>query len=414
MNKQAVYLSLGSNIGNRLSYIHTALEMLRQYMTVDQCSFLYETEPIGFVEQDKFLNIVCKCHTPLTPMELLEFLEQVMTDMGRMRTQKWGPRIIDIDILLYDDIIFNNDRLIIPHPRMYEREFVMKPLADINPDLARKVTGDTSRVQKVTQIGNQLFAWGTKTFVVGIVNATPDSFSGDGLMSKTDSEQLEHINQLVIGGAAILDIGAMSSKPGHQLVSEKEELERLIPIIKQVKQNMDIPISIDTFRSNVARAAIDAGADMINSIWGAEYDPELLRVVQEKNIPIVLTQNRMVTHYFQTDKLLQDMIDEALRAGIYPWNIIVDPGIGFVQHTEDNYEVIKNIPGIVAYGYPVLVGVSRKKFIRQIVDTTDNNALVVPNVVAHVAMARAGASIVRVHDVAAVVDGLRISDTLGI
>jgi dihydropteroate synthase len=297
---------------------------------------------------------------------------------------------------------------------MYEREFVMKPLADINPDLARKVTGDTSRVQKVTQIGNQLFAWGTKTFVVGIVNATPDSFSGDGLMSKTDSEQLEHINQLVIGGAAILDIGAMSSKPGHQLVSEKEELERLIPIIKQVKQNVDIPISVDTFRSNVARAAIDAGADMINSIWGAEYDPELLRVVQEKNIPIVLTQNRMVTHYFQTDKLLQDMIDEALRAGIYPWNIIVDPGIGFVQHTEDNYEVIKNIPSIVAYGYPVLVGASRKKFIRQRVGTTDNNALVVSNVVAHVAMARAGASIVRVHDVAAVVDGLRISDTLGI
>ena len=424
MNKHVVYLSLGSNIGNRLGYIHEALRHLKQSMIVDQVSFLYQTDPVGFTDQDAFLNCVCKCSTDKQPDEILKSLEMIMTTMGRIRSVKWGPRIIDIDILFYDDVVIITELLIIPHPRMHERAFVLEPLCDIDPNIIHPSYNKTVRelldsldelpLQKVSQIGNKIFEWGKRTYVLGIVNATPDSFSGDGIMNKTKDEWVRRAKQLVLDGADCLDVGAMSSRPGHQLISEDEELKRLIPVICSIRPHVTIPISIDTFRSSVARAAIDAGADMINSIWGAEYDPGILGVVVDKEIPLVLTVNRSVTDYFSTEKSLVRMIQDALAAGVYPWNITIDPGIGFVQRTEDNYEVIKSISTIAAYGYPVLVGASRKKFIRQIMNIVDNNALVVSNVIAHVIMARAGASMVRVHDVAVVVDGLRISDTLGI
>ncbi|MEI8224038.1 MAG: dihydropteroate synthase [bacterium] len=424
MNKHAVYLSLGSNMGNRLGYIHEALRHLKQGMIVDQVSFLYQTDPVGFTDQDAFLNCVCKCSTDKQPNELLKLLEMIMATMGRVRAIKWGPRIIDIDILLYDDLVVTTELLTIPHPRMHERAFVLEPLCDINSVMIHPGYGKTVRelldslnelpLQKVSQIGNKIFEWGKRTHVLGIVNATPDSFSGDGIMHKTEDEWVQGAQQLVLDGADCLDIGAMSTRPGHDLISEDEELRRLIPVLRAIRPHVTTPISVDTFRPSVARAAINAGADMINSIWGAEYDPGILDVVIEKEVALVLTVNRSVTDYYSSEKTLMQMIQDAQTAGIYPWNIIVDPGIGFVQHTEDNYEIIKNIPAIAAYGYPVLVGASRKKFIRQIAGTTDNNALVIPNVVAHVIMARAGATMVRVHDVAAVVDGLRISDTLGI
>lgn len=424
MNNHKVYLSLGSNQGDRLGYIHEALRRIKQEMFVEQLSFMYQTDPVGFTDQGKFLNCVCKCSTDKNPDELLQIFETVMTKMGRVRQRVWGPRIIDIDILLVDDLIISSDTLTIPHPRMQDRAFVLEPLCDIDPLIIHPTYNKIVKelltnlkvvpLQKVSQWGTRLFEWGTRTYVLGIVNATPDSFSGDGLIHKTKTDSMKHIQQLITDGADCLDIGAMSSRPGHELISESEELERLIPVIKQVREITTLPISVDTFRANVAEVAIQAGANVINSIWGAEYDPEILTIAVKYEIPLILTVNRSMTHYFSTEKPLMGMIQEALRAGVYPWNIIIDPGIGFVRTSEENSAIIRNLSIVATHGYPVLVGASRKKFIRDLIGSTDNSALIIPNVVIHTAMARMGASMVRVHDVGAVVDGLRISDTLGI
>lgn len=420
--KHIIYLSLGSNLGDRVNYIQVALQKIQLRTVLEKVSFLYETDPVGFLYQPAFLNCACRCSTDLNPIELLNFFEQVMHDMGRIRGAPLGPRIIDIDILMYDDIIFSSDRLTIPHPRMHERTFVMEPLCDIDPNVMHPVLKKNmqellldlpmSGLQRVTPIGNQLLRWGTKTYVMGIVNATPDSFSGDGLIGKSEAEIVNHVQSLIQGGADILDIGSMSSRPGHTLIPEGEEIERLIPVITLIRKHFTIPISVDTFRGSVAQAAVDAGADLINSIWGCEYDPELLSVIKEKNIPMVLTENRMVTDYFQTDVTIKSMIQQALAKGTYPWNIIIDPGIGFVKKADDNFELIKNIPKIKELGFPILVGASRKKFIRTLVDKDTNEDLVLANVVVHNHLVQQGADMVRVHDVGAVVEGLAISATL--
>lgn len=424
MSNHVVYLALGSNKGERLGYIHEALRMIKQHLTLEAVSFLYQTDPVGFTDQDAFLNCVCKWTTDKQPYELLDLFEMIMTTMGRVRSVKWGPRIIDIDILLYDNQIITTELLTVPHPRMHERAFVLEPFCDIDPNFIHPTCRKTMKalldnlheppLQKVSQIGGRLFEWGKQAYVLGIVNATPDSFSGDGLVAQSHNDQRSHLERLVLGGADCLDVGAMSTRPGHHLISEEEEIARLIPIIHSIKQLSTIPISVDTFRSRVAGLAIEAGASMINSIWGAEYDPRLLYVASIKEVPLVLTVNRSITDYFSTEKTIEQMISEALAAGIYPWNIIIDPGIGFVKQTVDNYKIVQNIPAMTEQGYPILVGTSRKKFIRDLARKTANNELVMPNVLVHVAMVRAGASIVRVHDVAAVVDGLRISATLGL
>ena len=130
-----VYISLGSNLGDRLGYLYQALDLMKQQLHFEQASFLYETDPVGVTDQNLFLNIVTKWTTEYSPQDLLEIFEKIMKDMGRMRTEKWGPRIIDIDILLYDDLVITTDTLIVPHPRMHERSFVLVPLCDIDPKL---------------------------------------------------------------------------------------------------------------------------------------------------------------------------------------------------------------------------------------------------------------------------------------
>jgi dihydroneopterin aldolase/2-amino-4-hydroxy-6-hydroxymethyldihydropteridine diphosphokinase/dihydropteroate synthase len=417
-----IHLSLGSNLGHRQDYIQKALKDLEEKICIKKVSFLYETDPVGVLDQPTFLNAACSGVTDLDPYQLLEFLENIMVRMGRVREIKWGPRIIDIDIIFYDQLIIHNQDLIIPHPRLQDRSFVLEPLCDINPDfihplIHKKISillddiGGRSLI-KVTPVGESVFRWKEKTFVMGIVNITNDSFSGDGLVGKKDDEIISHIQTLVDGGADCLDIGAMSTRPGHELISPEDEIIRLAHSIKLIRKHFSIPLSVDTFRMLPARIALEAGANIVNSIWGAEYDPDLLILAKEKRVPIVLTQNRAKTEYFQTDISLELMIKNALNAGIYPWHIIIDPGIGFVIQGEDNLKIIKSIPDYSKWGFPVLVGASRKKFLKNLVHKNSNPDLVCGNVIVHVLLSKMGADIVRVHDVEEVVDGLLISDTL--
>lgn len=443
-----IYLSLGSNMGDRAQNIHRAVRALEhEYQLVDT-SWLYETEPVGYVDQGAFLNAVVKMTTDKSPEEVLVINERIMKHMGRVRTIHQGPRTIDIDILVYvnaagaiAEVVTNE--LTLPHPRMHERAFVLEPLCDIDSELMHSTTRQTMgellqglggrTLQKVTQIGSQLIKWGTRPLVMGILNVTPDSFSGDGIITGDEMEE-GRVQELVDSRSDIIDVGGMSTRPGHHIVSVEQEIARVLPVIRklsELRKGVDIDggntcvapnmycISVDTFRAPVASAAIKAGAQVINSVWGGAYDSQVLNVVAHAQVPIILTQNQSATPYFSTDKKIHDLIRDAIATGVYRWNILIDPGIGFVKRTSDNFSLIAQIPELKKLGYPVVFGASRKKFLQKLLDEAvvtqlahaigssgaeARNQLLVPlNGLVHKIAAELGADVVRVHDVGAMV-----------
>lgn len=211
-----------------------------------------------------------------------------------------------------------------------------------------------------------------RTHIMGILNITPDSFSDGGLYS-TKEKALEEALKMEADGADIIDVGGESTRPSHDKVSEKEEIERVIPIIEKLSEVLSIPISIDTYKSETARLAIEAGADIINDVWGAKKDPQIAKVAAEYNVPIILMHNRNNKNY---TNLIKDMISDlnesiniATEAGVMKENIILDPGVGFAKTMADNYEVLKHLNEFVKMDYPVLLGTSRKSFINEILPT---------------------------------------------
>lgn len=216
------------------------------------------------------------------------------------------------------------------------------------------------------KIGNKEFNIGERTYVMGILNVTPDSFSDGGKFNTVDMA-IKRVEKLIKDGADIIDIGGESTRPNFEEVSEADEIERVVPIIKAIKEKFDIPISIDTYKSTTAEAAIKAGADMINDIWGFKKDPNMAKVAAKYNVPCVLMHNRKEAKY---DNLMKDLmydleerINIALDAGVIRENIILDPGIGFAKTLEQNLIVINNLDVIKSLELPVLLGTSRKSMI---------------------------------------------------
>ncbi|MDX8047707.1 dihydropteroate synthase [Gracilibacillus sp. S3-1-1] len=205
-----------------------------------------------------------------------------------------------------------------------------------------------------------------KTLVMGILNVTPDSFS-DGGQYHTIEAAIRQAKQLEAEGADIIDIGGESTRPGHTPVTEKEELERVVPVIEALTDVVTVPISIDTWKANVAKRAIEAGASIINDIWGGKREPEIARVAAELNVPIILMHNREVPEYGSLidDVLvdLQESIELALDAGVKKENIILDPGVGFAKTYEENIQVMQEMDRLRELDYPVLLGTSRKSVI---------------------------------------------------
>jgi len=243
-----------------------------------------------------------------------------------------------------------------------------------------------------------------RTLIMGILNVTPDSFSDGGKYVKVE-EAVRHARQMVEEGADIIDIGGESTRPGHQRISEDEELRRVIPAVEAVAAALPgVPISVDTYKAGVARRALEAGAHMINDIWGCKEDPKMAETAAEFGCPIVLMHNRRETRY---DRLITDIIGDLLEsvriaraAGVDDHNIVLDPGIGFAKTREHQYAVMRHLDRICALGYPVLLGTSRKSFIRSTLGVTTDDAL--EGTAATVALGiRAGCSIMRVHDVKA-------------
>jgi dihydropteroate synthase len=285
-------------------------------------------------------------------------------------------------------------------------------------------------------------AWGTRTYLMGILNITPDSFSGDGLLSPIPSDgegtgdevivrALAQAREFVDAGVDILDIGGESTRPGAQTVSAAEELERVVSIIRPLAAELDVLISIDTYKAEVAQAALQAGAHLVNDVWGLHADPELAAVVARFNVPVILMHNRSSWVHAEIkeklggryvgipyENLMEDVKRELMEsvaiaqsAGIPDEHIILDPGIGFGKSVEQNLELLDRLGEICALGYPVLLGPSRKSFIGYTLNLPPDQRLEGTAAAVAVGIAR-GADIVRVHDVAFMGRIVRMTDAI--
>ena len=255
---------------------------------------------------------------------------------------------------------------------------------------------------------------GRRTYVMGIINLTPDSFSGDGLGADVDSAVALAL-KMEGDGADIIDIGAESSRPGASPVSAAEELERLMPGLEAVCAAVKIPVSVDTYKASVAASAIDAGASIINDVWGFLADGEMARVAADAGVPVVLMHNQREARYHD---LVPDVIEGLNRsvsvatgAGVDEGNIVVDPGIGFGKTADHNLELLRRLPEIKGMGFPMLLGVSRKSTIGRVLNLPEEDR--VEGTAAAVSLSIVGgADIVRVHDVKQMVRVVRMTDAV--
>ncbi|KQL47326.1 dihydropteroate synthase [Brevibacillus choshinensis] len=249
--------------------------------------------------------------------------------------------------------------------------------------------------------GRHVLPLGERTLIMGILNVTPDSFSDGGKYVDLD-QALAQARAMVEAGADIIDIGGESTRPGSVPVSEAEELDRVLPVIRILSQELSVPLSIDTYKPGVADRAIQAGAHIVNDIWGARRDRRMAEVAARHRVPIILMHNREDTDYhdFFADYVrdLRESVDIARSAGVEPDQIVLDPGIGFVKSLEQNLETMRRLDDLVALGYPVLLATSRKRMIGHVLDLPVEER--VEGTAATVALGvTKGCHIVRVHDV---------------
>ena len=264
-----------------------------------------------------------------------------------------------------------------------------------------------------TRCGNTEFRWGERTYIMGVLNLSPDSFSGDGLSELKAVEA--QARRFISDGADIIDIGGESTRPGSQPISTDEELKRVIPAIERLADELSVPISIDTYKSAVASRAVAAGASMINDVWGLKQDPKLAEIAAEAGVSIILASN-------QRDKPGDDIMPEVIlnlkrsislarEAGVPEQNIIIDPGIGFGKSLKQNLEIIRCLSQLKSLGKPILLGTSRKSMIGLVLDLPPDQRL--EGTAATIAIGIAnGADIVRVHDVKEMVRVCRMSDAI--
>lgn len=252
-------------------------------------------------------------------------------------------------------------------------------------------------------IGNKAFDLDKRTYIIGILNVTPDSFSDGGKYNEIDAA-LRQVERMLEEGADIVDVGGESTRPGHAVVEEEAEMERVVPIIKAIRERFDCVLSVDTYKAGVAKRALEAGADIINDVWGFKKDREMARVAASFDVPCILMHNREDKNYqnFIEDMKvdLQVSVNLALEAGVKREKIILDPGIGFAKTYEQNLQAMKELEKICKMGFPVLLGTSRKSMIGLTLDLPVQER--VEGTIATTVMGIIkGCQFVRVHDVKA-------------
>ncbi|KAJ3278336.1 trifunctional dihydropteroate synthetase [Borealophlyctis nickersoniae] len=445
-HSHTVFIALGANLGDRARNIEDALTKLDASgaIQIAETSFLYETAPMYVADQPVFLNAVCKVKTNLAPEPLLDLLKRVEAEIGRdFGGERYGPRPIDLDILYYDHLELRTGRLTIPHPRIKEREFVLRPLCDLAPDmehpglfrtcaqllalLKHAERSQSEVVQRVMPIRDGLWRWGSRTLLMGILNVTPDSFSDGGAHPTVDAA-VDRAVEMVAQGADVIDVGGMSTRPNADEIPEEEELQRVVPVIQAIRRKgVRVPISVDTYRSRVAAAALESGADLVNDVTGGAHDPKIFEVAAKAKAPLCLMHMRgnpktmMRLTDYQGDVIgdirltLESAVTAAMEAGVRRWNIIVDPGIGFAKTVEQNFEILRGLPEIVKSGtalagFPTLVGPSRKGFIGQAIQEKDPKNRIWGTAAACSASVSGGADLLRVHDVKEMRDVVLVAD----
>ncbi len=395
-----VILGLGSNLGDRLKQLRRALSLLQQLpdLTIKQVSPLYisdallpDAAPTHW--NTPYLNVALRCETKLSPHELLDQTKKIEQLVGRQPEKNWGPRIIDIDILAWDDLILYDKKLHIPHEYLHQRPFALWPLTDVAPRWIYPLPGPHQKMT-ATEISAP---WGSRftgeaplhtqqvlqridtPALVGIINITPDSFS-DGGKFLNIAEITEYASQLVASGAEILDIGAEATGPKATPIDSTTEWKRLEPVLKAIlhqRPHMLIPphISIDTRHADVAEKALKLGADWINDISGFA-DPKMIDVLKHHTCQVIFMHHLgiPVAQQTQTIPIQQDPIPTVLqwgeeqiikleKNGIHRERIIFDVGIGYGKTAEQSVELIQHIQQFKNLGVNLLVGHSRKSFL---------------------------------------------------
>ncbi|WAR53912.1 hypothetical protein PtB15_3B421 [Puccinia triticina] len=460
-----VYLGLGSNTGDRRTHIRDALRhlaALHPATRVLDASFLYQSKPMYLLDQPPFLNAACKISTPLEPLQLLKLVKTVEAAQGRILhgQPRNGPRPIDIDILLYNSDIVRHPDLTIPHIGIVERQFVLAPLADvarrtIHPETQTSIeslladlelkSGAAGMVRKTHLVGGagcRTLDLSERTHLMAIVNCTPDSFS-DGGECLAAEDAVDRALEHAAAGADILDIGGMSTRPGAPEVSLETEIQRTLPVIRALRHHhrLDCHISIDTFRAQTAEAAVAAGATIVNDVSGGDADPAMLPTVARLDVPYVLmhmrgnprTMGQLTSYHHVVEDVRAELaakVQRALDAGIKRWNLIIDPGFGFAKDLAANCQLLHSLHALqrpssaedhhnILHGFPLLVGLSRKRFLAQLLARPSNSSLpppdqrLVPTIVASTIAVRNGAHIIRAHDTKAIkqaittLDGIR-------
>ncbi|KAH9947750.1 Dihydropteroate synthase [Amylocystis lapponica] len=548
--KHRAAIAVGANLGDRFANIELALRLLEapenalngsgppKAVVVDT-SFMYETAPMYVTDQPKFINCACLIETDMGPVELLSFLKEIESAVGRVTSFRNGPRAIDLDVLIYDSMVIDTrpaaDRdtldnltgeLVVPHPRIAEREFVLRPLNDMIPDYIHPILGkpvqtllteltqrqpsDTPAMSKVmpwpryplpekpllspahiTPVPPTATYWSfpiaahapRKTYIMGTLNATPDSFS-DGAQHNSLPAALAYAVSSVAAGADIIDVGGYSTRPHAAFVSPEEELARVVPVIEAIRalrapdsdqrtMAADVLLSVDTFRWEVAAAAVHAGANCINDVYafaGPAYPPDrtaaahfvqMRRVARGLAVPVVLMHSRgdasankdYSAYAYAADARGRGAVVEAVRAelgervnaavkcrgGLRRWLVAVDPGIGFSKTVEGNLELLRTAAAVVSdcrppaagssmrrnplAGFPQLIGTSRKSFLGTLLKSPDTEGAYKGRetrpdergwaTAAAVSCAvQQQAAIIRVHDVLQLGDVIRVASSL--
>jgi 2-amino-4-hydroxy-6-hydroxymethyldihydropteridine diphosphokinase/dihydropteroate synthase len=453
-------------------------------MQVLSHSALYETAPWSppdmAIEQPSYLNAALLAQTDLQPLELLSLLKRVENEAGRdLGGVRFGPRPLDLDIIFYGglEVRLNHSgqsALEIPHPRWKERSFVKAPVSDLHPrsngtllsgsssvsPMLAEVLSSWSHDGKIKRDASEpgdvmrrvlplprgrFITWGGKTHVMGILNATPDSFSDGGQLVDPHRDQAGAIDQAVSiarqrvqEGADILDIGGQSTRPNSTRVPADEELSRVVPLIRAIRQAhdlRDVVLSVDTYSSRVAREAVLLGVDIVNDVSGGRMDPLMLNTVDELQVPYISMHMRGDPSTMQSSsnisypdgctwkgvlEELNDNIDRAMSAGIPAWALVADPGLGFSKSAAGNIDMIRHLGSIKGLMHgplkqgPILMGPSRKSFLGKILDReTKPSERDAASLSASVACVASGlVDIIRTHNIKDMVDGLRVADAV--
>lgn len=399
-----VAIGLGSNLGDRAANLKAACDQIRASLADIRISSCYETPALLDANAPKewdqpFINQVVIGKTTLSPHNLLATCQQIEQRLGKRKIGHWAPRLIDIDLLLYDDMILHDEALTLPHPHMLSRGFVMKPLCEIASDWLHPL-----HQRSITEL------WPAKPKLMGIINVTPDSFSDGGDHLSTE-HAIAHGERLLAEGADILDFGAESTRPGAIPMTAAQEWQRLEPILSHFIATPHTTLSVDTRHSETAEKALEIGVHWINDVSAAR-SPALLNAVSRHphayyvlmhslTVPADPTQvmDDTLDPVKEVLQFAQQKLEELQKAGIARKQIIFDPGIGFGKTAEQSLLLLDRIAEFKTLGVPVLVGHSRKSFLTKFTDAPphERDALTLKY---SRKLAEQGVDILRVHNIA--------------